>query len=581
MKRENMKRMLALVLALVLVFALAGCAGGGTTSSTPESSTPESSAPEESTPAETGGEEGGETGAEHPGLTPYDEPVTISWAVQASPVQQFIDGDTYENNVWSRLIKEKLNIDLTVAFSADTSTDAFTQKANTLLASGEFPDILRYDNRTFFKQAQQAGYIQSIDQVFHEYATPEVLEYETKYADSFKGVTVDGELYAFPYMNDNFHQAFNLWIRDDWLENTNTTPPTTIDELVELARIYTEEDPDGNGVNDTFGLALAGTVTQNNYGTLAGLANAYGVPGFTQSGVFYRGEDGKITFAWIQPEMKEVLSLLNDMYTKGYINPEFTADDVASMEDDVTNGNIGMAFGPCWGTWHPYNLSYQGTGVITRPYPIPNAEGHTPKIGINSNQTGDLFMVSATCENPEAAIKILNLYEATAISGSSEEFAVYWANEQYRFCPTYIGIPTELFAPQVHAALKAGSSDGLVGTALEYYNYVVGFEDGSLADDTNAYGTWGQMYLNGQGGSMKIDLDYQANGWTYINVMANELPGIWVQNSSVLGDMVNTAFVDIIVGNQPVEYFDTFVENWLAAGGQQTLDELEVLYPAE
>ena len=63
--------------------------------------------------------------------------------------------------------------------------------------------------------------------------------------------------------------------------------------------------------------------------------------------------------------------------------------------------------------------------------------------------------------------------------------------------------------------------------------------------------------------------------------MENERPEIWLQNSSVLGDMVNTTFVDIIVGNQPVEYFDTFVENWLNAGGQETLDALDEMYPAE
>lgn len=75
--------------------------------------------------------------------------------------------------------------------------------------------------------------------------------------------------------------------------------------------------------------------------------------------------------------------------------------------------------------------------------------------------------------------------------------------------------------------------------------------------------------------------DYKANGWTVTNVMENERPEIWLQNSSVLGDMVNTTFVDIIVGNQPVEYFDTFVENWLNAGGQETLDALDEMYPAE
>ena len=102
-----------------------------------------------------------------------------------------------------------------------------------------------------------------------------------------------------------------------------------------------------------------------------------------------------------------------------------------------------------------------------------------------------------------------------------------------------------------------------------------------MKDDTNAYGTWGQMYIDGYGGSMKIALDYQSKGWLVTNVMANEMPDIWLQNSSVLGDMVDTTFVDIITGNKPVDYFDTFVEEWLAAGGQATLDALDEMYPAE
>ena len=163
-------------------------------------------------------------------------------------MQQFIDGDTYEDNVWSRLIKEKLNIELEVAFSADTTTDAYKQKMNVMLASGEFPDVVRWSDRTFFKQAQEAGFIQPIGPAFDAYATDAVKEYQTDYAEAFEGATIDGVLYAFPYMNDNFHQAYNLWIRDDWLENTGTEPPKTVEEMVELARIFTEEDPDGDGV---------------------------------------------------------------------------------------------------------------------------------------------------------------------------------------------------------------------------------------------------------------------------------------------------------------------------------------------
>lgn len=282
MKKQKITRILAVLLALSMLVGLTACAGGETSE---PSAGGEASASEVSV-------------AENDGpLTPYEEPITITWAVQASPVQQFIDGDTYDDNVWSRLIKEKLNIDLEVAFSADTTTDAYKQKMNVMLASGEFPDVVRWSDRTFFKQAQEAGFIQPIGPSFDAYATDAVKAYETNYAEAFEGATIDGVLYAFPYMNDNFHQAYNLWIRDDWLENTGTEPPKTVEEMIELARIFTEEDPDGNGVDDTYGFALSGTVTQNNYATLTGLANAFGVPGFDSTGTFFRKDDGELTFA--------------------------------------------------------------------------------------------------------------------------------------------------------------------------------------------------------------------------------------------------------------------------------------------
>lgn len=516
-------------------------------------------------------------------LKPYDEPVTITWSVPSSSVQQFIDGDSYDDNVWSRLIKEKLNIDVEVAFTADNTTDAYRNKLNTLLATGEIPDIIKWTKPQQFKQAQEAGYLYDLEEVWQEYASPTLKALRERYADAFEGVTVDGHLYGFPYMNDNFHQAAFLWIRDDWLENLNAEPPKTVEEMVELARRFTFEDPDQNGKDDTFGFGLCGDVTTNNVGTLMGLAGAYGVPGYSEQGVFYRDSEGKMTFSWIQPGMKECLALVRDMYNEHLIDPEFTALNVSSMETQVVNGTIGMMYHMNWGTWHPFNYSYQQDGVITRAYPIPTKEGYEPLMGILSNEESEFYTcVSATCEHPEAMIKILNLFaEIVLNSNDSANYETYWANEQYRLCPAYIGIPTELLAPEVHAALAAGNGDNLSGAARNYYNYVVGFEDGSLKDDMNAYGTWGQMSLDGYGGSMKIALDYKEKGWLVQNLMGSEMPDIWEQNASVLGDMCKTTFVDIIVGNKDVEYFDEFVQNWLNAGGQAVLDWLDEKYPAD
>ena len=43
-----------------------------------------------------------------------------------------------------------------------------------------------------------------------------------------------------------------MYIRQDWLDNLGLEIPTTFDELLEVIRAFTEDDPDGNGENDTY-----------------------------------------------------------------------------------------------------------------------------------------------------------------------------------------------------------------------------------------------------------------------------------------------------------------------------------------
>lgn len=570
--KKTSKKIFSVILVIAMLASLTACKGNSRNTSSPgNANNTASEGSSQSEPQAAG------TAEADPQWGAYEEPVTITSAVQASAVQEFHEGDSYSENEWTRLIKDTFNIDVEVAFSADITTDAYRNKMNVLLASGDLPDVLKFSDRNWLKQAIEAGYVMDITDVFEKYASEEVKQYRTDYEDAFKGVTVDGKLYAFPYMSNNFHQATNLWIRDDWLKNTGKSAPKTIDEMVELAKIFATGDPDGDGVNgNTYGLCLADNVVQSNYGTIMGILEAYGVPCYGDNGIFYRNGEDKITFSYIQPECKDALAVVRGMYAEGLIDPEFMVKDTSKLETDWAQGTIGMTYHMNWGTWHPFNIIYEDSGVITRPYPLPTADGHEVKQGIQSNQVGEYFVISSKCKNPEAIMKILNLYEKTAISGSEEDFKTYWADEQYRLSPIYIGIPTENFAPRLLEALKAGSPENLKGTALQYYNYVKGFEDGSLAEDANAYGTWGQMYSEG---SMKIDLDYQKNGQIVTNIMAGEEPDIWIQNASVLNDLVRTAYTAIITGDKELDYFDTFVQEWLAAGGQETLNQMEKLYP--
>jgi len=507
------------------------------------------------------------------------KPITLSWAVQTAAASKLLEDDTWENNRWSRLIKERLNIDLKVAFSADSSTDAYKNKLNAIIASGDLPDIFKTQDANVFLQLAQNGQLADLSGVFDKYASDAVKEYRERFADAFAGASIDGKLYAIPAMNDNFHQAPFLWIREDWLKNTNSKPPTTIEEMVALAEKFATGDPDGNGVNgDTFGLAINKDLVNQNHGSILGLVAAFGVPGHGQN-MFYRDDKGNMTFSWIQPNVKQALSLLADMYKKGLINKEFTAKNESALVEDITSGKIGMAYGSNWGTWYPYNNVYKKDGVIVHPYPIPTKSGYDYKVGIQSNAVGQMTMVSKDYKHPEAVIQILNLYDEVVNNSTKEDYQRYWADEQYRLSPIYIDQPGEVYAADLQKAFAKGSSEDLPPAAKPLYDYTVGFEDGSLAKDDNAFGTWGQM---SKSGSLPIVLNkYIPDNAIVQSILGIERPEVWLTNVASLDTLMITTFTDIIMGTKSVDSFDSFVQQWLKAGGQETLDELDKMYPAK
>ncbi|MBA2939426.1 extracellular solute-binding protein [Paenibacillus sp. CGMCC 1.16610] len=559
MKELKIKRVLPhAMVALLTVFTISACETA-TTGSDPQST---------SNPSENMDANG-----------KYQKPVTMTWAVQTAAASKLLDNETWEDNRWSRLFKDKLNIDLQVAFTADSSTDAYKNKLNAIIASGDLPDVFKTQDTNVFLQLAQNGQLADLTEVYNKYATDSIKEYQKRFADSFKGATIDGKLYAIPRMNDNFHEAPFLWIREDWLKRTNSQPPKTIEELVALAKKFATEDPDGNGKNgDTIGLALNKDLIRQNHASILGLVSAFGVPGRDES-MFYRDQNGKMTFAWIQPNMKPALAALADMYKQGLINKDFTSKSESALVEDITSGKIGMAFGSNWGTWYPYNNVYKKDGVIVRPYPIPTQSGYDYKIGIESNAVGQMTMVRKDYKNPEAVIKMLNLYDETVNYSTKDVYDKYWANEQYRLSPIYIDQPGEVYAADLLKAMDKGSSEGLPPAAKPLYDYIAGFENGTLAKDDNAFGTWGQM---SKSGSLPIVLNkYIPDKAIVQSILGIQRPDVWLTNVASLDTLTITTFTDIITGTKPVDYFDTFVQQWLKAGGQKSLDELDKMYPAK
>ena len=82
-------------------------------------------------------------------LEPYAEPITMTIGIPVDLSKAFPEGDSYENNVWSRAYEEELGIKLELAFTAANTDD----KINSLIATGDkklaatFETEVRIDDR--------------------------------------------------------------------------------------------------------------------------------------------------------------------------------------------------------------------------------------------------------------------------------------------------------------------------------------------------------------------------------------------------------------------------------------------------
>jgi putative aldouronate transport system substrate-binding protein len=420
----------------------------------------------------------------------------------------------------------------------------------------------------------EAGYIADITDIYDKYAGEFLQMVKERYAKAFDYATIDGRLYGLPPFNGNEQNANLLWVREDWLKNLNLKAPTTIEELIEVARAFTFNDPDGNGKKDTFGLGLQNRLVNNEHGTVTGFLSAWGIPGFAHA-VYYLDKNGKTTFSYLQPEMKEALRTLQQLYKEGLIDPEFSVKDSSKLADEIGEGKIGMAYGPQWGTWYPWNNVFANYGVITYPYPIPTKAGYQPRLGFESNTaSGGILVINSRVKNPEALIKMVNLSRATNNEWmSAEDRELFDNSEQWRFNPTQVGEPQEVrVGPLIANALLAKDPSTLSDQNKRRYQLCLDFESGA-DQSSEAYGQWGQYSLRG---SMFIIMNkYVPDGWLVESIRGAQWPDSLITNAASLEKITEQALTEIITGAPVDSRFDQYVQDWLRAGGRQALDEFD------
>ena len=111
--------------------------------------------------------------------------------------------------------------------------------------------------------------------------------------------------------------------------------PTTWEELTEVLRAFTFDDPDGNGVQDTYGVNCVP------YG-LCNVAAYYNTSAFLS---FWLNDEGNdIVTNAVSEDYREFLRQVAAWYAAGYMDPEFVtdADDRAAVRSKFASGKMGI-----------------------------------------------------------------------------------------------------------------------------------------------------------------------------------------------------------------------------------------------
>lgn len=553
MKNNFMKRISLVVLTLAIILSATAC---GNTQTTPEPTAPPTQ--EQEIPEDL--------------LAKYDPPITLrAWRFQNNGIQ-FANGDTIEDNVWIDYYREVFGINL--EYDWVVPEDQWEQKMNISIASGDLPDVMWLNNKALIDMAEN-DMLYDLTDLYETHTsdfTKSILEQDIT---SFNTAKVNDRLMAIPHTGSAIDQLQILYVRTDWLENLGLEMPTNMEELLNVAKAFKENDPDGNKVDDTYGIGVTkGFVGDNHFGLTGFFA---GYHGYLKRWV--KDESGNLAYGSIQPEIKEGLAKLQEMYKEGLIDPEFGIKDRAKVQESVAAGKLGIMYG---------GMSTPGAVLKFNAVNDPDAEWEAIELVSTDDQTAQpitkmpvtrYYAVSKDSKHPEALMKLIE-QGSSGYARDSKDNKDEWSDKlthvdgiavwQYQVTG-YEPAKKNLIAHQnVVKALETGDTSNLNDEEQGYYDRI----QDHRAGDRNFYG---DDRIFGTPSSFDIIEKYVDSGEYLYDEFYGSLTPTMVEKKATLEAMEEEVFTRIIMG-ESIDSFDKFVEDWKKLGGDQITKEVNEWY---
>lgn len=482
------------------------------------------------------------------------------------------DGETYENNAYTRLLNERLNVQNQDVFEA--MDEQYTDSVTMVIAQNDLPNVMIVEDLDELQYLVDNDMIADLTDSYNNCMSDTIKNIYGSYGrDILDVVTFGGKIMAIP--ETNISDGPNLiWLRKDWMDALGLSAPRTLSDVEEIIRQFEEKDPGHNGAGNTVGLvcdtSLCGGCGYSSEYTLDIIFAAYGA--FPKQWIY--DEDGNVVYGSVQPEAKEALAHIHELYKEGILDQDFLMRTSSNLIELIVDGQCGSFFGPWWAPNNPLMQAVeQNKDAEWQPYLIATEES-----GLTSyhtqNPSGKYIVVRKGYEYPEIACKIVSvLFDYLRYNDRDNQEIVdyYKENVDPTARPFAINVDYNnalqiCYGELNHVFAGDKSADDLNVLEYSYYeaceSYLKDAENAS-AEDWAAYTSriTACKILN-DGRTNKVESLYFGETETMVTD--------WWS----LENLESDTYLKIVTGESSLDEFDRFVENWYQNGGETITKEV-------
>lgn len=527
-------------------------------------------------------------------LTPFGAyPETITYTLgkmTSNNNSNMPDGDTYEDNAYTRLIKEVINVQNDDVF--EVTDGQYDTNISMAITMNNLPDIMIVEDYDQLTRLVEAGMIEDLTDSYENCISDKVKSMYESYGESLMNlVTFDGKIMALP--ETNITDGPNLiWLRKDWMDQLGLSEPKTVEDAMEIIKAFVELDPGKNGEGNTVGIvcdtSLSGECGYSSEYLLDIIFASFGA--YPKQWIY--NASGNVVYGSVTPEAKAALTYIRELYKQKVLDNRFLLRTTDNIIELVENGQCGSFFGPWWAPNNPLaGAVNKNPEADWEPYLLATDEDGTTSYH-SQNPSYKYVVVRKGYEHPEIAAKVISVlfdkirYEC---KDNQEIVKYYQLNVEPTARPLSINVDYNHALNMCYQELSDALSGEKPASDLNlmersYYDACVAY----LNNTGKTYTLGNDMATESVSGRKNATADQWAAYMSRIKACAlisgssiKKVESLYFGTTETmksewwkLKEKETQCYLKIVCGEEPIDYFDTFVKEWQEAGGNKITGEV-------